>query len=483
MTTLFNNLEITSEEYSISNNDLNKIILITSIHKILKTLFLVKRQINEPNINFTLIRFMIICCLSNTGNFNNLPIIGQNIAILQNWCKVIVFYEIYININNNLNIEDYTKIQQLKYLFDGQLTVYSSLKQISRLVASFALNESLLPIIIWDKLSTKTLFIKGKKISINDISNAAKFSINKVKSIIDILLSGYIIKDVMNYNNIYDQLENNDPGYSFIIDNNNKFNGLFNSLIKYFYSKRNLKNKYFSNNSESNYQNKYNYLNKCSELIEWILISIHLTYGQPARGTELTSTQIINPSFGFQNIFWINNTIAISTYYSKMSSISQSNRTIIRFLPIVLSELVVKYLIYIRPIERFFAYVIYNKEKANLYSNYLFVSNGKLLNTLNISSMLEKVFKSVDAPPLFVHEYRHIAIAFMEKNLRLNPNILDTNDLFDEQAGHSHLMAVTNYAISQYDSRIATRDSIQEYYRCSVKWHELISKYYFINFY
>ncbi|KAJ1677234.1 hypothetical protein EV182_006590, partial [Spiromyces aspiralis] len=88
--------------------------------------------------------------------------------------------------------------------------------------------------------------------------------------------------------------------------------------------------------------------------------------------------------------------------------------------------------------------------------------------------MLELVFKSVGAPPIGLNDYRHVAIALMEKNIRGMSTLLDPGDLLDEQAAHTHQTAVAVYARSQYDMRYITRDSAQEFFRCSIRWHELL---------
>jgi integrase len=129
---------------------------------------------------------------------------------------------------------------------------------------------------------------------------------------------------------------------------------------------------------------------------------------------------------------------------------------------------------------RFFASEVYEEEKYKLYKNYLFVKKGVVINTSNITSYLEQAFSLVGVNSLTISEYRHVVIALMEKHLRIDTELLKKNDLYDEQAGHSHSMAVSKYAISQYDTRVATRDAIQEYYKCSIKWQELLGKLVFI---
>jgi hypothetical protein len=88
-----------------------------------------------------------------------------------------------------------------------------------------------------------------------------------------------------------------------------------------------------------------NYLSLVDGFLETLLLLVHVTGGQPARGTELLTIQHRNPEDGQgrRNIFLENGLVSFVTFYHKGYSISGSTKIIHRYLPIEVSELLVYY--------------------------------------------------------------------------------------------------------------------------------------------
>jgi hypothetical protein len=87
------------------------------------------------------------------------------------------------------------------------------------------------------------------------------------------------------------------------------------------------------------------YLSQVDRFLEMLLLLVHVTGGQPARGTELLTVQYCNPEDGQgrRNIFLENGLVSFVTFYHKGYSISGSTKIIHRYLPIEVSELLVYY--------------------------------------------------------------------------------------------------------------------------------------------
>jgi hypothetical protein len=76
-----------------------------------------------------------------------------------------------------------------------------------------------------------------------------------------------------------------------------------------------------------------------------LLLLVHITRGQPGRGTELLNLQYYNTTHGLQrNVFVENGLVSFVTFYHKGYSIQGSTKLIHRYLPKEISELVVYYL-------------------------------------------------------------------------------------------------------------------------------------------
>jgi hypothetical protein len=94
------------------------------------------------------------------------------------------------------------------------------------------------------------------------------------------------------------------------------------------------------------------WLRNAGKFVELLSVAVLCTGGQPIRGSELTSTLIINnDKGGLRNVFWTHQRIMISTYYSKNSNVS-GDKSIARFLVKPLSYLLVIYQAIVRPFER-----------------------------------------------------------------------------------------------------------------------------------
>ncbi|KNB16920.1 hypothetical protein FOXG_14929 [Fusarium oxysporum f. sp. lycopersici 4287] len=89
------------------------------------------------------------------------------------------------------------------------------------------------------------------------------------------------------------------------------------------------------------------YLSTVDTFLERLLLLVHITGGQPARGTELLCIQHSNPedgSGGRRNIFVENGLVSFVTYYHKGYSITGTTKIIHRYLPREVGELLLYYL-------------------------------------------------------------------------------------------------------------------------------------------
>ena len=110
------------------------------------------------------------------------------------------------------------------------------------------------------------------------------------------------------------------------------------------------RNRFFQNGDWDKTQVE-TWLKVTNEACDWLLVCMHLTYGQPARGSELCSLLYSNSSHGQRHLFWARGTLMLATQYDKSRSLTQRNKLIARFFPKRLAQLMKLYLLYIRPME------------------------------------------------------------------------------------------------------------------------------------
>lgn len=92
------------------------------------------------------------------------------------------------------------------------------------------------------------------------------------------------------------------------------------------------------------------YASQINNFLERLLLLIHLTSGQPARGTEILSLRHFNTVHGhYRSIFIEDGLVSTVTAYYKGYSIVGNTKIIHRYLPREVGELVVYYLWLILP--------------------------------------------------------------------------------------------------------------------------------------
>lgn len=92
------------------------------------------------------------------------------------------------------------------------------------------------------------------------------------------------------------------------------------------------------------------YLEDVDSFLEQLLLLVHITGGQPGRGTELLSLQWCNTVHGLRrNIFVKDGLISFVTFYHKGYSITNSAKIIHRYLPKEISEMMVYFLWLVHP--------------------------------------------------------------------------------------------------------------------------------------
>ena len=90
------------------------------------------------------------------------------------------------------------------------------------------------------------------------------------------------------------------------------------------------------------------YRAQVDRFLEGLLLLVHFTAGQPARGTEITGLQHVNTVY-HRNVFVEDGLVAIVTPYHKGYTCTGTTKIIHRYLPREISELVIYYLWLVLP--------------------------------------------------------------------------------------------------------------------------------------
>jgi len=94
------------------------------------------------------------------------------------------------------------------------------------------------------------------------------------------------------------------------------------------------------------------YLNRERQFLRKLMVAMHVTGGQPARGPELGSIKVVNSVFSARNIYVVNGRMVFLTMYDKARKRRGDTEYVLRCLPDEISQILAKYLIYVRPFSR-----------------------------------------------------------------------------------------------------------------------------------
>lgn len=172
------------------------------------------------------------------------------------------------------------------------------------------------------------------------------------------------------------------------------------------------------------------YSTQVSTFLETLLLLVHVTAGQPARGTEITSLQHTNTVF-YRNMFVEDGLVALVTTYHKGYTCSGSTKIIHRYLPREVSELVVYYIWLILPFIRKL-WLLQSRQNypakggrlgwqeliiTDCSSSLLWPKGTEAWSSSRLTNVLRQETGWLCKASLTISTYRHVAIALSRRFL------------------------------------------------------------------
>lgn len=218
------------------------------------------------------------------------------------------------------------------------------------------------------------------------------------------------------------------------------------------------------------------YLARVDRFLERLLLLVHLTSGQPARGTEIISLRYQNTVQGhLRNIFVEDGLVSTVTAYHKGYSVFGSTKIIHHYLPKEVGELLIYYLWLIRPFtEKLRRLAFGDKEPP---SPFVWAAGKTSWDSSRLSSALKEEAKVHLHTDLNISVYRHIAIAISKTHLACGGFKRDCgleDNPADGQATHTPWTAGTIYArgLEEAPGHVEARRA--EYRAVSREWHAFL---------
>lgn len=218
------------------------------------------------------------------------------------------------------------------------------------------------------------------------------------------------------------------------------------------------------------------YKKSVDSFLRRLFLLIHLTSGQPARGTELLSLRHSNTMQGHhRNIFIDHGMVSTVTSFHKGYTVTGSTKIIHRYLPKQVGELLIYYLWLVLPFwQRLDILALHRTQPA---SPFLWPRNGAATDSKLLGEMIRKSFEDELDITMDVPSYRHLAIAISRKHLPCGGFKRDyglEDSKFDRQSTHSSWTAGSIYARGLEEAAGHVEARKAEYRSVSREWHTFL---------
>lgn len=216
-----------------------------------------------------------------------------------------------------------------------------------------------------------------------------------------------------------------------------------------------------------------NYLTRVDAFLERLLLLMHITSGQPARGTEIVTLRVQNTILGHhRNVFIEDGLVSIVTSYHKGYAITGSTKIIHRYLPKEVSELFVYYMWLVRPFRCELEALALGREEPP--SPFLWPKGDSHWKSSQLTTVIKAAFRRQLCLDVTTSTWRHIAIAISRAKLScggFKRDYSSEEDTIDTQAGHTSWTAGAIYARSIAEAPGHIEANRFKYRQISREWH------------
>ncbi|KAF4492952.1 ATP-dependent DNA helicase tlh1 [Colletotrichum fructicola Nara gc5] len=319
------------------------------------------------------------------------------------------------------------------------------------------------------------------RLSLQQFRSLAHKMVETVAAAVERLMYGW--HPVFDLSKTKDRMVNTHQGYSFVSE---PANGLQEAYLDL--SQRACLSKIDGLLSKDGWvvRRVQRYINDSEALLSALFALIHLTGGQAARGSELTSVQYQNGTSTPRGVYIHSGALVLITRHHKTRHTTNNEFQVARFLPTAVGRLLYLYLVYIRPFTSMLTRVCLcapdTPGTSILFASHLCPdtpwSTGKL------SKELMRSTTQFTGQPINTQTYRQLSIAITERHVKQIHTLFDQYDdrsrdapvesAFAWQSGHRPFQRAITYGLDG-----AYPDSLQpalldRFRWVSRQWHSFL---------
>jgi len=297
--------------------------------------------------------------------------------------------------------------QRRQYLADGSGTPMSKMLSLLAYSKHVAMNTGNAGSVSWSK-DKKTLFFRGRAIEVSLFREMVVSTIGRAED----MLWGELmwVKDrpdrfEVALHSLVDDVTFTRRGISFINKGSNGLTQGLDWMLERMLSQPPAERLRTQGHWRARCIRRY--LRHVDDFLRLLLFCVHTTYGQPARGTEITSIRFQNGCLQDRNVFIIDGQVVVVTRYHKSQSQFDRPKVVPRFLPWRVGQLVVIYLAYVQRLREHLLVQV----QGQGWSDYIWCNDKGIWDTDRMTGIIKQETAMGLGHGYTTLDYRHIAVS------------------------------------------------------------------------
>ncbi|KAJ3545813.1 hypothetical protein NMY22_g2295 [Coprinellus aureogranulatus] len=450
----------------------------TTLLKVLEALYMLKPQnAMDARMNSPIMQYLLISALRPSNAWASTTSITQKIAAATFTGRLVFAYLVYsTSITERIPTHTAFEENYREFLLEQSETPMPNLYLLHRGLSAISSAEQSATVLSSPSLESDAVTLKERDLYFIEIGNMVKTLYGELKSGLAQLLFDSEIHLQPIEGKIRDEPHSVIPSYSFLDDKRNPWMKK-PTLLEHIMRTPELRERFSWVDQQGKLRLKTgamgDWLTEAFELQKKFMIAIILSYGEPARGTELASLIIRNfPGGSIRNVFHIYDIFVLRGSYNKTSFFTGKDKVMARTPPPWLSELFLLFLVYARPLFSHFQ----RKVRPKMYHNseyFLFPGLTRQLGTVDISKTLANFTEKYLGIEIPTSLHRQI-MGFITSRYRAVFPSGAVSSATDEQFGHSKDVDRKHYGLDASIPGQMDHESLRSSLEVSAIFHRIL---------
>lgn len=379
---------------------------------------------SESDIPDPTIRTLALRSLKSDGSFKEPSSVTPDIAKFEHLMRLTAVQQIHDLSNHKYEGNQYLAADEvLPWLQEKVISPFNSLRSLQHRATTLVYSTPSLPNIWWmDRENWTHMLYKGYAVKMEDISKVFdKLEEQTITQFEEKVLLKQKIR--VEYDNLPDDLNKTDVGYSFLTDHRNrdKF-GDRDLLINAVLADEELREHFFITHSDGTITYNKNawreWLRDYALHSANMIVACEMKAGAPSRLTELWNMLFANMAMRTRNMVIQGLFTVINRKYTKSGNITGHDKLIPHALDALTADLVIQDLAIARPFAQLAVQICFpnNKATMDLYRYNLFVNNAKPFDTTAVTEHMYRLTRSICTFQIGVRDWRQIHAGFARKH-------------------------------------------------------------------